>query len=119
MNESLTNENGEVFRFAYQDGKRGMWIKEADTDVFVPFNQLKSQTKSLSYTTAYGSINSVSLTFDELQEIKGISSISSESSWISVSCIKSITINENTIMLSFVVNDGGRNIVYDITAIGI
>ena len=119
LTESLTNENGEVFRFAYQDGKRGMWIKEADTDVFVPFNQLKSQTKSLSYTTVYGSINSASLTFDELQEIKGISSISSESSWIQVNSIKSMTINENTIMLNFVATDSGRNIVYDITAIGI
>ena len=87
--------------------------------MFVPFNQLKSQTKSLSYTTVYGSIDSVSLTFDELQEIKGISSISSESDWIKVNSIKSMTINENTIMLNFVATDGGRNIVYDITAIGI
>lgn len=37
INDSLTNENGETFRYGYQDGKRGVWVKEADTDVFVPF----------------------------------------------------------------------------------
>ena len=37
LNERLVNENGEEFRYGYQDGKRGVWVKEADTDVFVPF----------------------------------------------------------------------------------
>ena len=37
VNERLVNDNGEEFRYGYQDGKRGVWVKEAGTDVFVPF----------------------------------------------------------------------------------
>ena len=39
MSENLVNENGETFKYGYQDGKRGVWVKEADTDVFVPFSK--------------------------------------------------------------------------------
>lgn len=40
LNSNLTNENNEPFRFGYdaQSGKRGYIIKEAGTDVFVPFS---------------------------------------------------------------------------------
>lgn len=37
INDNLTANDGEPFRYAKVDGKRGMWVKEADTDVFVPF----------------------------------------------------------------------------------
>lgn len=37
LNDQLSASDGEPFRYAKVDGKRGMWVKEADTDVFVPF----------------------------------------------------------------------------------
>ena len=37
LNSSLTAENNQSFRYGYQNNKYGYWIKEADTDVFVPF----------------------------------------------------------------------------------
>ena len=37
VNSSLTAENNQSFRYGYQNNKYGYWIKEADTDVFVPF----------------------------------------------------------------------------------
>lgn len=37
INTDLTASDGEPFRYAKVDGKRGIWVKEADTDVFIPF----------------------------------------------------------------------------------
>lgn len=40
VNDSLTADNAQPFKFGYDSatGKYGYWVKEADTDVFVPFN---------------------------------------------------------------------------------
>lgn len=40
LNDSLTADNAQAFQFAYDSasGKYGYKVKEADTDVFVPFN---------------------------------------------------------------------------------
>lgn len=53
-NSSLINENGELFRYAYQDGKRGLWVKEADTDVFVPFSSSQLIFYEFQVMTDYG-----------------------------------------------------------------
>lgn len=53
LNDSLTNENGETFRYGYQDGKRGVWVKEVDTDVFVPFKSIPTFILSESHSTSY------------------------------------------------------------------
>ena len=52
LNSSLVNENGEIFRYGYQDGKRGVWVKEADTDVFVPF-----KSGGITIKEWYGKLN--------------------------------------------------------------
>lgn len=44
LSSNLTAENDQRFKFGYQDGKYGYWKKEADTDVFVPFNKILSFT---------------------------------------------------------------------------
>lgn len=55
LNTNLTNENGEQFRYGYQDGKRGVWVKEADTDVFVPFSKNFTYAGDAMYKNGYSS----------------------------------------------------------------
>lgn len=60
LNNNLTTITNEPFRFDKQDGKYGYVVKEADTDVFVPFKSTNAQTG-----TVVMSSNSLSVTFDE------------------------------------------------------
>lgn len=63
LNRNLTNENGETFRYGYQNGKRGVWVKEADTDVFVPFKSgLVTVTNSFSLVQPLLNVNGLNAT---------------------------------------------------------
>lgn len=57
INTNLVNENNETFRYAYQNGERGVWVKEAGTDVFIPFSRL---TREIVTGTWFGN-NSVTI----------------------------------------------------------
>lgn len=48
VNDSLTADNAQAFQFAYdsESGKYGYKVKEADTDVFVPFKSVEPITIS-------------------------------------------------------------------------
>lgn len=41
VNANLISENNQPFKFGYKESQYGYWIKEADTDVFIPFNKAK------------------------------------------------------------------------------
>lgn len=56
LNTNLVAENNQNFKFGFQNSKYGYWVKEADTDVFVPF---KKGYTELSYQQGSGSINTI------------------------------------------------------------
>lgn len=79
VNNSLTNENGETFRYGYQDGKRGVWVKEADTDVFVPFKSDLVVSDIWQYTETSPNYDTThNITTDDMSKY---SSIILSSSW--------------------------------------
>ncbi len=61
LNNSLTADNAQAFQFAYdsESGKYGYKVKEADTDVFVPFSSggLVTVTDSFSLTNPLLNVN--------------------------------------------------------------
>lgn len=57
VNNSLIADNSQQFKFGYQDEKYGYWVKEADTDVFVPFNKTQAVKGEFTSPTINNSID--------------------------------------------------------------
>lgn len=91
--DSLTNENGEQFRYGYQDGKRGVWVKEADTDVFVPFKTFSLDNPILVEYLSKASANSSSYLNPENVNTYGNPYVNSE--YFTVSTSGEMTANKS------------------------
>ena len=64
LNSSLTADNAQAFRFAYDSTtqKYGYKVKEADTDVFVPFKSGAEYSNAIMISTYYHYSNNTTIT---------------------------------------------------------
>lgn len=53
----MVADNSQTFNFGYQNEKYGYWVKEADTDVFVPFNNAQAVKGEFTSPTINNSID--------------------------------------------------------------
>lgn len=63
LNQNLTAQDGEPFRYAKQDGKRGIIVNEEGADTFIPFSSLK-EVEEL-YRAIFDSNKGTTYTFTE------------------------------------------------------
>jgi hypothetical protein len=124
VSDSLTADNAQAFQFAYDNAtqKYGYKVKEADTDVFVPFSEeIIEETATKTVKHSGSNEVTVTFTFSNLREVIGIKSfaISGGSGYyfyIVPQAGKGVTISGNTVTLTVIIYGGQTD--YSITAIG-
>ena len=120
LNSDLTDGIGgtnDTFRFGTNNGEYGYIKKAGGADTFFPFNKAsKSQTKSQLISLGGYATSNLSITFDQLTQIVGISSLSTGHDYIRT---YEISINENVVTITANNSAGGQNsTTYTVTAVG-